>query len=205
MTGPTHSFYDNNLRNRRVNSERSSAKRATRLGTEPPIHALGMVAMAALRQHLQLLSVLEHPEADTALRRVRDPTRTRLVSRIPRLVEDNRQSHDRGGVEALRRSQGGALRVGGGWGGEGGGVAVAADPAGIEEEEGDDEEDGEDDDDEEERAAADFEVAVVQDRVVPLQWLGLLGGTPHRRFFFEKRHVVLLISIAFPLIVGGGG
>lgn len=50
-------------------------------------------------------------------------------------------------------------------------VAVTADPTGVEEEESDDEDNGEGNDDEEERSAADFDVSVVKDCVVPLQWL----------------------------------
>lgn len=144
------SFYDN-FQDGRVNSERVTTHGATRLRTQPPVDALGVVAMVAPGQDLHLLSVLEHSKADTALR----------LRRL-RVVGDHRKPLDGGGVESLRRRR---IRIRR----RRANAAVAAGPAGVEEEEADDEENGEYDDDEEERLSPDFEAPVVQDCVVPLR------------------------------------
>lgn len=137
--------------------------------------------MLALRQHFHLLAVVEYSEADAALA----VGEILLVVGNRDLVQNDGEAVDGGSIESLPPPQ---RRVG--WPGSDSRRrrrAEAADPPGVEEEKRHHKDDGEKDDDEEESAAADLEVAVVELRVVPMEWL---------RGFLMGRHVVINLLVA---------
>lgn len=145
---------DDDLRRDRVDSERVTTERTTRLRTQPLVETIRVVAMAAAREDLDALAVLERAEADATLAGIlrRRPVRDHREALNLRRVEPTRL-----GSRSLRRRRGRSGRV-----------AVTAGPARVEEEEREDEEDREDYDDEEESLSSHLEVSVVEHRVVPL-------------------------------------
>lgn len=158
-------FLNQNLREGRFNLERSSAKRATRVMSEPLVNTITVEIVVTRRQNLHFLAVSELAEADAALRFV--PRAFLAVRR--RVVEDYGQFLDGSWVHSLRLRE--RRRVGGCGGERGGGEAslVAANPARVDEENSDEENNGEEYDDKKQSPTSDLEVSVIEFRVVPTE------------------------------------
>lgn len=77
--------------------ELSSTQRAARPSREPRINALRVVAMAAIRQNLNLLAISENPEAYATLSAA--AASLQVPNRL--VVQDDWQGSDDGGVESL--------------------------------------------------------------------------------------------------------
>lgn len=127
---------------RRINTERYTAKRAARVRTEPPVHALRMVTMTAWRQNLHLLPIFKHAQANGTLPCIACG-RGRILFRSRCLIQSDRKGVNRRGAEPLLLRRRPRLPADGKGGGKGGELVESADPTGVKENKSYEKDDGE--------------------------------------------------------------